>query len=127
MKIELKIPDPPEGWVFDGVRDGRVGERFYNGVAWYLIDNEFDSGVWGPIAVKSPPPWEPSPELVAVLNPGWIALDHDGDWYWFDRRPVIGKYVNHWLGNGECCLLTSIKSHLLPKNIPWKESLREIK
>ena len=30
------------------------------------------------------PIWEPSPELVAVLRPGWIACDSsDHRWWWY--------------------------------------------
>jgi hypothetical protein len=35
------------------------------------------------------PIWEPSPELVAVLRPGWIACDSsDHRWWWYSKKPT---------------------------------------
>ena len=33
------------------------------------------------------PIWEPSPELVAALRPGWIACDPDEGWWWYSKVP----------------------------------------
>jgi hypothetical protein len=35
------------------------------------------------------PIWEPLPELVAVLRPGWIACDSsDHKWWWYSTEPT---------------------------------------
>jgi len=34
IEVTIKIPNPPEGWVFDGFRFVFCGEKYFNGVKW---------------------------------------------------------------------------------------------
>lgn len=45
------------------------------------------------------PAWQ-APEW---LKPGWIAMDHNGDWYWTELEPE--KYPDYWVSLCEGCLL----------------------
>jgi hypothetical protein len=119
VKIEIEIPDPPEGWVVDGYRKVVAGEMAL-----------FDNRQWSKcqysgtdysylVAVKAKPIWEPSPELVAVLMPGWIARDKDQMWFWYSTKPTRREY--NWNGRG-AYVLRIIHSELLPPNqIPWDQ------
>ena len=70
MKVEIEIPDPPEGWVFDGYRKGFAGEMvLLDDGRWVECKNSGTVYKY-PMAVKAKPLWEPSPELMAVLKPG---------------------------------------------------------
>ena len=118
MKIEIEIPDPPEGWVYEGYRQGLPGELTLRGGVWMRCESQtvFEY----PISVKEKPLWEPSPELVAVLRPGWIARDPGGGWYWFKSVPFVN-------GSSVYRTLDAIKPHLLPPDsIPWDQSCFKI-
>ena len=117
MKVEIDIPDPPEGCVFDGYRCAYAGElRLFRGM-WCTCEE--DSHFEGLVAVRARPLWEPSPELVAVLNPGWIARDKDQMWFWYSTKPTRREY--NWNGRG-AYVLRIIHSELLPPNqIPWDQ------
>ena len=126
MKIEIEVPDPPEGWVFDGIRRAVAGEMA-------LLDD--GDGRWSkceyggtvymyPIAVKAKPLWEPSPELVAVFDPGWIARDHDGRWYWYGEKPT--RLQHDWEGLAMHSMSKVRRNVLPPDSIPWDQSCFKI-
>jgi hypothetical protein len=117
MKVEIEIPDPPEGWVVDGFRKGVAGEMAL------LVDGRWveckNSGTLYkyPIAVKAKTLCEPSPELVAVLEPGWIAKDFNGEIYWYGCIPK--RLTFSWDG-APMRTLSLLKRELLPPTtIPW--------
>lgn len=70
------------------------------------------------------PIWEPSPELVAVLRPGWIACDEkNGQWWWYSDEPKLVKSDDQPLNSWEWCgskvsteisRLGGIRKELLP-------------
>jgi hypothetical protein len=117
MKIEIEIPDPPEGWVFDGYRQGMPGELTLRGSVWLRC--EVVTVLEYPMAVKAKPLWEPSPELVAVLQPGWIAKDFNGEIYWYGCMPK--RLTFSWDG-APMRTLNLLKRDLLPStSIPWDQ------
>jgi hypothetical protein len=119
MKVEIEIPDPPEGWVVGGFRRANKGERWWDGVRWH--DCKYPTSGRYLVCVKAKPLWEPPPELVAVLRTGWIARD-PGGWYWYTSKPK--KDSKMWLGQNKP--LHAIKQNLLPDSIPWDKSLFKI-
>ena len=122
MKIEIEIPDPPEGWVFDGYRQGMPGELTLRGSVWLRC--EVVTVLEYPMAVKAKPLWEPSPELVAVLQPGWIAKDFNGEIYWYGCMPK--RLTFSWDG-APMRTLNLLKRDLLPStSIPWDQSCFKI-
>ena len=123
MKVEIEIPDPPEGWVYEGYRQGLPGELTLRGGVWMRC--EVVTGFVYHIAVKAKPLWEPSPELLAVLMPGWIAKDASGSWFWYQEKPRKLSYF--WEGTTASFGLSIINSKLLPPDtIPWDQSCFKI-
>jgi hypothetical protein len=119
IKIEIEIPEPPEGWVVDGHRKAVAGEMVL-----------FDNRQWSKcqysetyhsylVCVKAKPLWEPSPELAAVLQPGWIARDSNDFWYWYKGKPLCGTHM--WLGDSSRSLNAVRKELLSPTTIPWDQ------
>jgi hypothetical protein len=120
IKIEIEIPDPPEGWVFDGYREVAGGEMaLFDDGMWY---NYAHSGTVHKylIAVKATPLWEPSPELVALLQPGWVTRDKGG-YCRHHRRKPRGNNGEAWCSD-EMHSLMAIQYDLLPPTtIPWDQ------
>jgi len=78
--ISVEIPAPPEGWVYDGWRNGLRGEMLLHHNHWESIDD--DTQVRHHIAIKSAPPWRPA------------ILDHLGSGYWLTLDSnVAGLWV----------------------------------
>ena len=61
-------------------------------------------------------------ELMPFLKKGWVAMDEDGTWLWFSKKPKIGNHV--WLWEGVIRFLDMCK---LKKENDWKDSLRKVK
>ena len=121
MKVIIEIPDPPEGWVFDGFRAAVSStEKWHNGTAWCAGPSVYNY----PVAVKAKPLWEPSPQLVAVLNPGWIARDDNGKWFWYGERPTRLNF--EWQCDSMYSMPTVRRSALPPDSIPWDQSCFKI-
>lgn len=62
---------------------------------------------------------------IEVLKPlmmkGWVAMDEDGDWYWYEKKP------HHWGGSwgvGVCLFRTLSGFNIKPVE-NWKNSLQE--
>jgi hypothetical protein len=122
MKVEIEIPDPPEGWVFDGFRQTHVHELILSGSCWVTCHINTLGKHFACVKVK--PLWEPSPELVAVLRPGWVARDRNDFWYWYKGKPMCGTHM--WLGDSSRSLNAVRKELLAPANIPWDQSCFKI-
>ena len=35
-------------------------------------------------------------DLIPLLKNGWVAMDWDGSWWWFDYKPTIDKDSLQW-------------------------------
>jgi hypothetical protein len=51
MKVEIEIPDPPEGWVYDGFRMAKQGELYYRDGKWWWACTRRTKTLY-PVAVK---------------------------------------------------------------------------
>lgn len=58
--------------------------------------------------------------LLPLLKKGWVAMDEDGDWYWYEKKPRICG--NLWL-NGSICKIP-VAFNIKPAE-NWEESLQE--
>jgi hypothetical protein len=118
MKILFEIPDLPEGWVVDGYRCAYAGElRLFRGM-WCTCEE--DSHFEGLVAIRAKPLWEPSPELLAVLQPGWVTRDKGG-YCRHHRRKPRGNNGEAWCSD-EMHSLMAIRYDLLPPTtIPWDQ------
>lgn len=113
MLCEIPIP---EGWEFVGYRSAEAGEYMLDGGVAYQF--EFKS-VMARIIIRKQ--WQPP----NFLPDGWIAMDRNGMWNWYERRPTCAQVF--WAPD-DC------KSNYMgefiwerPPVTDWKESLREIK
>jgi hypothetical protein len=121
MKVEIEIPDPPEGWVFDGYRKVAVGEMaLHDDGRWYKCQFT-DTGYRYPVAIKEKPLWEPSPAIVAALIPGWLTRDKNECLALHSKgpRPLSDRF---WASDGLAVAVHCIRPELLPPaDIPWDQ------
>ena len=59
--------------------------------------------------------------LLPLLKKGWVAMDEDGTWYWYEKKPRI-SYVN-WVV--EICLFRTLDGFNIKPSENWEESLME--
>ena len=59
--------------------------------------------------------------LLPLLKKGWVAMDEDGTWYWYEKKPRI-SYVN-WVI--EICLCRTMDGFNIKPAENWEESLQE--
>jgi hypothetical protein len=117
VKIEIEIPDPPEGWVYDGYRKVAAGEMAIYDGQWSVCYHA-GTDYRRPVAVKAKPLWEPSPELVGVLRQGWVTRNKGGYCRHHIHEPE--KTSNWGWYSCEMNSLEAIRPDLLPpKTIPW--------
>jgi hypothetical protein len=101
ITVELEIPDGRE-YVSHNVE--KAGFRMFY------------------VAIETRPAWQP-PEW---LNPGWIAMDKNGQWYWHESKPEYRG--DFWINdNGDSELDPRALKFTPPPCTDWKQSLREIK
>jgi hypothetical protein len=119
MKVEIEIPDPPDGWVFDGYRKAIPGESIIASNDRWQVTNISTMYKYF-VAVKAKPLWEPSPDLVAMLQPGWLARSRGGCWMWYKNRPRKNTELWGWVGDVRW--FSVIRPELLPPDsIPWEQ------
>ena len=59
--------------------------------------------------------------LLPLLKKGWVAMDEDGTWYWYEKKPRI-SYVN-WVV--EICFCRTLEGFNIKPAENWEESLME--
>jgi len=89
-----------------------VGEVVYEGGSCVVLRWDKDGNCHTSASnLVEVPIWEPSPELVAVLRPGWIVCVANS-WFWCAKKPYTR------FGNWDCCepfySTDEIKPELLP-------------
>lgn len=35
-------------------------------------------------------------DIIPFMKKGWVAMDWNGDWRWFDIKPIIDKDLLQW-------------------------------
>ena len=88
--IQVPIPSPPEGWVFDGFRVPNVGDLVFVCGGWSIVHEPVS--VLHITAKQTPPPWTPS----ISFKPGWIARDGNGNGFWYSHRPIWNGPEDRW-------------------------------
>ena len=59
--------------------------------------------------------------LKPLLRKGWVAMDEDGGWYWYEKKPRR-SYANWGVG---ICLFRTLEGFNLKPAENWEESLQE--
>lgn len=66
-------------------------------------------------------------DLFPLLKPGFVAMDEDGAWWWFERKPKRDYYDDTWTitcdPTSDCSALEAFD--LAPYDGDWKDSLME--
>lgn len=57
-----------------------------------------------------------------VIKDGWVAMDKDGDWYWYDTKPYLDD--NEWWNNVSYSDLYGF--NIAPFDGDWKDSLIKV-
>ena len=67
-------------------------------------------------------------ELLPLLKRGWVAMDSEGTWWWYEEKPNIGDCgwcsttYSYCVIDMDGCFL-----NISPFKGDWKESLRRVK
>ena len=71
-------------------------------------------------------------DLLPLLNSGWMAMDEDGTWWYYEKKPFIGR-AEYWCANkndydGKFTNLREYKAikDVAPFDGDWKDSLIRI-
>ena len=36
-------------------------------------------------------------DIVSFMKDGWVAMDGDGEWYWYEKKPLKNKDFYQWV------------------------------
>ena len=61
-----------------------------------------------------------------IFKDGWIAMDSDGDWYWFSEEPYIDSDDDYWGSEGNDVYLSPCCFKNLPKVADWRQSKQKV-
>lgn len=65
-------------------------------------------------------------DLRSLLNPDhWLAMDSDGEWFIYTRKPQIGGGC--WIARATLSINLSGAFFSIPKHEDWRESLMQVK
>jgi hypothetical protein len=135
-KIELDLPELPDGYEYTGeYRRAKKGDlvlyQSQNVNEWKDITYSICKL---PIIRKKPPAYTPPK---GVFNPGWLAVDGDGAVAWYSRKPIFWPEDDEWCCppagtsiyfrsylTNECCINDDL---LPPANIRGVKAIWEIK
>ncbi len=66
-------------------------------------------------------------DLLPLMKPGFVAMDKDGTWWWFEKEPRPDGYNDSWtityIPTSECSALEAFD--IAPFEGNWKDSLME--
>lgn len=67
-------------------------------------------------------------DLFPLLKPGFVAMDEDGAWWWYETEPGPtnaddGFWMATWVKADDCCPLCAFD--IEPFDGDWKDSLME--
>ena len=63
-------------------------------------------------------------ELILFMKKGWVAMDEDGDWNWYDHTPF--KINIGWVSSEHGIHAYSLRCFDIKPVEDWKTSLRKV-
>ena len=121
MDISDLLPPPPEGAIHTRLEKPVPGQWYWGGHKWNKAATDYFNKYI--VATMPEPVWEPPADLKELFKKGWIAMDKDTSWYWYDEEPVICHRKKGWASSPRIDLLLHIN---LPTNVDWEQSLFEV-
>lgn len=68
-------------------------------------------------------------ELMPFLKKGWVAMDEDGTWLWYEKKPTIHEEMPIWKMSGPVWHFIDMADcfyPLAPFKGDWKDSLIKV-
>ena len=64
-------------------------------------------------------------ELIPLLRNGWVAMEGNGNWFWYQLKPRVSKRYEIWkVSKGKFMKLNTIEiKDITPFDGDWKDSL----
>ena len=99
MKVEVDLPNPPEGYEYTGEYRGvKPGELYLNRstefTRWNPVEYSFGNfHILRPVT----PPWQPP---TGIFRPGWVVRDLNGEVWWSSSEPEFDEDILEWLAGG---------------------------
>lgn len=62
-------------------------------------------------------------ELLPLLRKGYVVMDKNGSWWWYETEPKPTGYKNTWEQSADCAPLVAF--NITPFDGDWKDSLME--
>ncbi len=70
-------------------------------------------------------------DLMPILRPGWVAMDENGEWWWFDAEPL--RIDTGWINPDgvisfgiQTALSVNFKDDITPFDGGWENSLIKV-
>lgn len=64
-------------------------------------------------------------DLLPLLRKGWVAMEKNGDWWWYKEKPETGAYSDVWLAKSCSNYLSLDTFNIARFDGDWKDSLME--
>lgn len=64
-------------------------------------------------------------DLLPLLKPGFVAMDSDKIWWWYDAEPT--QRTRSWWNNGVKAYVLDALFNIAPFDGDWKDSLMEVR
>ena len=65
-------------------------------------------------------------DLLPLLKKGWVAMDEDGTWVWYDKKPCKRTDMLIWGGNSGDWRTLPRAFNIAPFDGDWKDSLLKV-
>ena len=65
-------------------------------------------------------------DLLPLLKKGWVAMDENGKWTWFEKEPYIPKDLSIWGCNHPNFRSLIMCFNIAPFDGDWKDSLIKV-
>lgn len=65
-------------------------------------------------------------DLIPLLKKGWVAMDMDGTWKWYAKKPKLWEGSKNWMDKA-FSYEYFYQFNIAPFDGDWKESLRRVK
>lgn len=62
-------------------------------------------------------------ELLPLIRQGFVAMDKDKVWWWYDEEP--SQRTRSWCNNGYIFYELNLMFNIAPFDVDWKDSLME--